>query len=557
MQPKLKIILPVILWMSAYVIFAQTITIPNGVTPGYNSGINNAESRKPLGTYFGYERTAIIFRQSEINVAGQITSIAVYCDSVENPAKTPLMIYGKERADSVFLSSSTVAAEEYGATLLFKDTIPAAAFIKGQWVTITFSTPFLHATSKAVEFIFETNTGGTGTDLIGGKLFSHYGTSLNNFQYWTQDNTPPTGAGTLSANRPNVQLTVTAISPCSVVPNAGVTISTADTVCAQKKFFLSLNGNTTATGLQYQWQDSTSGGIWISIPFADSTFTQADINQTTWFRCKVSCGSNFSYSSVKKITLKNFMLCYCTSNLGGGCAYTAIDSVGISATTLANGLSGCSNGNYILYPGSGITTAVLNQGSVYSLNCRFNGNVAASAWIDFNRDGIFGTNEWLQVCTHSADTGDHTGLDSNIAVSFTVPATTTIGYTLMRIRSRATGNTNDAGCSCTTFGSGETEDYFVFIDYPLGIKNNLQKQQDVILYPNPASTFILLDMKGEKGEKYLLELYSLNGVLVHKEEAECTGSRRQMDLPLLEDGIYFLKICSNAGSVIKKITIQK
>ena len=39
----------------------------------------------------------------------------------------------------------------------------------------------------------------------------------------------------------------------------------------------------------------------------------------------------------------------------------------------------------------------------------------------------------------------------------------------MRVRSRLSGNTNGATDACTAMGSGETEDYFIYINYPLSI----------------------------------------------------------------------------------------
>ncbi|HWY38911.1 MAG TPA: hypothetical protein VNY73_10150, partial [Bacteroidia bacterium] len=88
-----------------------TISIPVG-NP-HTTGLINAEWRKPLGTYFGYERSAFIFKHSEIGQYGQINSIAFYCDtSIHSPGNTPVTVYMMEQADSVFLQNSTVAAEE-------------------------------------------------------------------------------------------------------------------------------------------------------------------------------------------------------------------------------------------------------------------------------------------------------------------------------------------------------------------------------------------------------------------------------------------------------------
>jgi len=48
-------------------------------------------------------------------------------------------------------------------------------------------------------------------------------------------------------------------------------------------------------------------------------------------------------------------------------------------------------------------------------------------------------------------------------VSIKIPITATLGTTVMRIRSRAAGNPNGSGDSCTSFASGEAEDYKITI----------------------------------------------------------------------------------------------
>ncbi len=148
---------------------------------------------------------------------------------------------------------------------------------------------------------------------------------------------------------------------------------------------------------------------------------------------------------------------YCTSNLGGA-SYAWIDSVAIGSTTLQSA-SGMASSYYNLFPASGSTTATLTLGQTYTLYVRTENSSGTSsggivsAWIDFNQDFTFSASEWVQVNT--------TGYSAS--VSITVPAGATPGSTMMRIRSRGTGNPNSSGDACTTFGSGETEDYALTI----------------------------------------------------------------------------------------------
>jgi len=80
----------------------------------------------------------------------------------------------------------------------------------------------------------------------------------------------------------------------------------------------------------------------------------------------------------------------------------------------------------------------------------------ASVWIDYNQNLVFEASEWQQIGT-AIPSGAPT------TISITIPVTATPGSTKMRIRTRGNGNINGAGDACTTFGSGETEDYNVTI----------------------------------------------------------------------------------------------
>ncbi|HKC67927.1 MAG TPA: hypothetical protein VKG26_06830, partial [Bacteroidia bacterium] len=433
MCQKVKFVLTCAFVLFIQIFWAQvTITIPNENPPTNTVSVSNTEHRKPLGSYFGYERTAILYRHSELGMYGQITGLAVYCDSTNHPGNVPLNIYMRETSDSAFTVTTMVTNEEAGATLVFSGTIASTTFAKGQWIFVNFNNPFVHATSKPVEFIFETNATGTGSEGIAGKFFSHYLATSDYFvtQYWNADNTAPTSYGTVANCRPNMQIMMASAPACSGIPNAGTTLSTSDTLCLDENFVLSLQGNSSALGLTYQWQKSADGVTFTNIAQADSTTLLQTMANTEWYRCAVTCSGQTAYSISKQIILRDFMKCYCT-NLGGDCASnTAIDSVAIENTTLANGLTGCSANSYQLYPTNGNTTTALNLGTPYILDTRFNGNVAASFWIDYNRNGILEPSEWKQICLQSPSIYDTatvggvltTQVDSVIKTTFTVPA---------------------------------------------------------------------------------------------------------------------------------------
>ncbi|WP_165822108.1 GEVED domain-containing protein [Hymenobacter edaphi] len=152
---------------------------------------------------------------------------------------------------------------------------------------------------------------------------------------------------------------------------------------------------------------------------------------------------------------------YCNSNLGAYCGAgnANISGVAISNTTLNNPNTTCNTANgsgYTLWPAAGTTTGTLNPGGTYSVSVTTAEAGIISVWFDWNQNGTHEASEWTQVTTAST-------ANTASSVNITVPGTAVSGQTVMRVRTRLTGNTNGAGDACANFGSGETEDYVVTI----------------------------------------------------------------------------------------------
>ena len=142
---------------------------------------------------------------------------------------------------------------------------------------------------------------------------------------------------------------------------------------------------------------------------------------------------------------------------GGTVGY--IDGVSITGTTLNNSGTACSAGGFswALFNGLSNYTCNLIKGNAYTFNITdAGGSQIISIWIDYNQNQSFDASEWTQVTTAST-----VGVVNT--VSITIPTTALSGITGMRVRSRTATNPNGATEAYTTFGSGETEDYFVTI----------------------------------------------------------------------------------------------
>ncbi len=181
---------------------AQLVIVPAANT-------NTGSVNDPLGTYYGYERTALIYTAAQIGTTGTITSVGFYVNSVATPGPAVnVRIYMKMRT-TLMTANTTYATETTGATLVYgPTTIPAASFVAGNWITIPLTTNFVYTGgANNLEVIVETNATGTGNEGSTGKQFRYSNPGNNqHYQYWNQDNTAPTGNGTRSTSRPNIRL---------------------------------------------------------------------------------------------------------------------------------------------------------------------------------------------------------------------------------------------------------------------------------------------------------------------------------------------------------------
>jgi hypothetical protein len=144
---------------------------------------------------------------------------------------------------------------------------------------------------------------------------------------------------------------------------------------------------------------------------------------------------------------------YCSTTNSGG---SVVTNVVLNAMTWSS--TGAPSPFYHYNtPTDNSNTTLLTPGATYNVTVTTNGTGSASVWIDFNRDGIYTADEWVQPYGISSSLSTGT-------VQITIPANASVGATGMRIRSRTSGSANGATDACTVFGSGSTEDFIVTID---------------------------------------------------------------------------------------------
>jgi len=185
-----KILLPLMLILITSFIFASTMQIGSGTNI----------QRYPLGSYYGYERSAAIYTDSELGSQKiRITALSWYSTTAVT-VDVPTKIYVKTTTATT-LTQTNWANMISGATLVYNAT--HSSTLEGGWNQFDLSTSFDVPDGNGLIVMVERNYGGTGNGTSAGAGIRY--TNVNNtHEYWQADNNPPTGDGTRNKQRPNI-----------------------------------------------------------------------------------------------------------------------------------------------------------------------------------------------------------------------------------------------------------------------------------------------------------------------------------------------------------------
>jgi hypothetical protein len=257
-------------------------------------------------------------------------------------------------------------------------------------------------------------------------------------------------------------ITINPGTPCAGTPAAG-TITAPGSVCASTSFNLSSAGYTSGfTGLSYQWQVyNTNTSTWDPAPGTNNgpgyTVT-GGITAATSYRFSVTCATSAltDNSAPVTVTLNPATACYCTPS--GATATYGINNFSTTggSTNISNLASGYSTGGYGNFTSQVLTISQTNAAS-FTASYIGTGTYGFAIFIDYNQNGSF------------ADAGEvvfnTTAYATSASGSFTIPATSTLGTTRMRIVANFS-NSNPNAQYCATGINGEFEDYTINIQAP-------------------------------------------------------------------------------------------
>lgn len=97
-------------------------------------------------------------------------------------------------------------------------------------------------------------------------------------------------------------ITITASVACSGTPNASTATISSAAGCAGASFNLSASGQSTGTGISYQWQSSSDNTNWTNISGATSSTYATSAVSTTYYRLVTTCSNSSSSNNSNSVS---------------------------------------------------------------------------------------------------------------------------------------------------------------------------------------------------------------------------------------------------------------
>jgi serine protease len=221
-----------------------------------------------------------------------------------------------------------------------------------------------------------------------------------------------------------------------------------------------------------------------------------------------------------------------------------IDSIAIGTANLKSG----KNGGYFRLD-SVLTTLKSGQKYKFTIKPGYASNIAEEAvriWIDFNGNGNFN------------DTGDKIfetlKLTSAKTDSFIMPQIMSTQIVRMRVSMKFVGAVLNpiAPSPCDTLEYGEVEDYCVKLESPSSL--NILPESDFKVFPNPFSNLLTVQNLNNETQFRNVQILSIDGRIIYSETIKNVENEHIItpNQPL-STGIYFVKIETNQGVLVKKV----
>lgn len=284
-----------------------------------------------------------------------------------------------------------------------------------------------------------------------------------------------------------------------------------------------------------------------SVPGNQNFFNLNGLTPCTAYEVQVAKLCNNVPGAWSTLVVFNTKLNYCTSeSANSGLMHLSNITVTPSSIGLSQMISNSAASLYTDYRPDAARKVYLTWDSANNMISAtkigaINPNAAfVTAWVDFNANGIFETNEIIMNVTSSS---------ANISTNtFSVPSLASVGGNIscavtMRVVFSNTAVTN----GCDNFGYGEVEDYDVYLSSEANLATTeMNKNKGIGIYPNPTSD--VLNILGISSD-IDFEIYNSVG----QKLSEGKTKNKTVNVGHLTKGIYFIVLKEKENSRFKFI----
>jgi len=256
---------------------------------------------------------------------------------------------------------------------------------------------------------------------------------------------------------------------------------------------------------------------------------------------------------------------------GGECCGEGITNFQLNGTPAINRSSTVNeNGGFT---NTGLTSAVvLGQSYNFSVAFPLEGNIVNcntynfKIYIDYNHNDLLSDAGEEVVFLANVPNGTHTG-------SFTIPTTALVGNTYMRVMMKmaatslsggSCGHTPITPCNIPPDGigfHGEVENYTLDITSSTGIANNSEAAVPFTVYPNPASSNLIVYFNLAEPSEVSVNIYNVLGEKISVITSSLKGKGNNsfnINLPennITEAGVYFIEMKTENKIAVRRFVI--
>ncbi|MCE3076332.1 GEVED domain-containing protein [Chryseobacterium gwangjuense] len=422
---------------------AQTVTIGTGTTT----------QRYPLGSNYGYEMSASLYKASELNMpaGGNVLSVAWYSTVAMN-FNLPIKIYLKSvpAATTAFVAQQWTSVKS-GSVLVYDGTVSNLPI---GWNTITLQNQYYYNGTDNLEVLVETNFGGTGGTTSSTGSGIRYSTATSGHMYYYANNVQQGTNGYVSSSRPNIQLTFGAIPACIPPAGSGLTLSSLTTTSAGISWIAP--SPVPAAGYEVYYTPSTAIPTQATTPsMAVATGTTATLPLTpgtkyyAWVRSKCSSSSQSTWVGPLEIYTG-----YCVPSAGTSSSLYYVSKI---ATTGAWTNLNYTASSYAPYIDNSSDTFTASPGNTINVTLKGAGTYYYYyyVWVDWNNDLDFNDpGETILATTTTVNTGSSAVIN--------VPPAQPYGNYRVRFATSSVGQIT----SCGAAPSGNYIDYNLAVGAP-------------------------------------------------------------------------------------------